>query len=118
MRKFLAVLLLTLSTTVWAQQATEETKKVWTLRELIDHAVSNNLTVKRSTYGVETSHINQLQAKMTMLPTLNANGSYGYNWGRSIDPTTNNFTENRVKNSNLGASSNLLLWNGFRLFIT
>lgn len=116
MRKFLAVLLLTLSTTVWAQQATEETKKVWTLRELIDHAVSNNLTVKRSTYGVETSHINQLQAKMTMLPTLNANGSYGYNWGRSIDPTTNNFTENRVKNSNLGASSNLLLWNGFRLF--
>lgn len=116
MRKFLVVLLLTSSTVALAQQPAEETKKVWTLRELIDYAVSNNLTVKRSTYGVETSHINQLQAKMTMLPTLNANGSYGYNWGRTIDPTTNNFTENQVRNSNLSASSNLLLWNGFRLF--
>lgn len=91
-------------------------KKVWTLRELIDHAITNNLTVKRSTYGVESSQIGATQAKMAMLPTLNANGNYGINWGRTIDPTTNNFTENKVENSNLGASANLLLWNGFRLF--
>jgi len=91
-------------------------KKVWTLRELIDHAITNNLSVRRSTYGVQSSEINALQTKMAMLPTLNANGSYGLNWGRTIDPTTNNFTENRVKSSNLGATSSLLLWNGFRLF--
>jgi outer membrane protein len=91
-------------------------KKTWTLKELIDYAISNNLTVKRGAYGVESSQINALQAKMTMLPSLNANGGYGLNWGRTIDPTTNNFTENRVENSNLGASTNLLLWNGFRLF--
>jgi len=94
---------------------TQETK-TWTLRELIDYAVTNNLTVKRSTYGVEAGEINALQSKMAMLPTLNANGNYGLNWGRTIDPTTNNFTENKVKSSNLGASSSLLLWNGFRLF--
>ncbi len=91
-------------------------KKLWTLRELIDYAITNNLTVKRSTYGVESSQIGATQAKMAMLPTLNANGSYGINWGRTIDPTTNIFTENKIENSNLGASSNLLLWNGFRLF--
>jgi len=91
-------------------------KKVWTLRELIDYAVSNNLTIKRSTYGVESNEINALQTKMAMLPTLNANGNYGWNWGRTIDPTTNNFTTNQVKSSNLGANSSLLLWNGFRLF--
>ena len=90
--------------------------KTWTLRELIDYAITNNLSVKRSTYGVESGEINALQTKMAMLPTLNANGSYGFNWGRTIDPTTNNFTENKVKSSNLGASSSLLLWNGFRLF--
>jgi outer membrane protein len=91
-------------------------KKIWTLKELIDYAISNNLTVKRSTYGVETGEIGALQSKMAMLPTLNANGSYGLNWGRTIDPTTNIFTENKVKSSNLGANSSLLLWNGFRLF--
>ena len=91
-------------------------RKTWTLRELIDYAIANNLSVKRSTYGVESSEINALQSKMAMLPTLNANGNYGWNWGRTIDPTTNNFTENKVKSSNLGANSSLLLWNGFRLF--
>ena len=91
-------------------------KKVWTLRELIDYAITNNLSVKRSTYGVESSEINALQSKMAMLPTLNANGNYGLNWGRTIDPTTNIFTENKVKSANMGATSSLLLWNGFRLF--
>ncbi len=91
-------------------------KKTWTLRELIDYAIANNLSVKRSIYGVESSEINAFQSKMAMLPTLNANGNYGWNWGRTIDPTTNIFTENQVKSSNLGANSSLLLWNGFRLF--
>jgi outer membrane protein len=53
---------------------------------------------------------------MALLPTLNASGSYGSNWGRTIDPSTNNFTTNKVENSNLSANASLLLWNGFRLF--
>jgi outer membrane protein len=109
-RFFLITLLFVCQLTI-AQEA-----KKWTLRELIDYAISNNLTVKRSTYGVRNSEINLLQSKMTMLPSLNANGNYGINWGRTIDPTTNIFTENEIQNSNLGATSALLLWNGFRLF--
>jgi outer membrane protein len=94
----------------------QELKKVWNLRDLIDYAVANNLTVKRSAYAVQSGEINLLQSKMTMLPTINANGFYGNNWGRTIDPTTNIFTENKITNSNLSATSSLLLWNGFRLF--
>ncbi|MCK6618801.1 MAG: TolC family protein [Cyclobacteriaceae bacterium] len=94
----------------------QEVKKTWTLRELIDYAIANNLNVKRSNYNVRTGEINLLQSKMAMLPNLNANGNYGINWGRTIDPTTNVFTENEVRNSNLSASSSWLLWNGFRLF--
>lgn len=94
----------------------QEVKKTWTLRELIDYAIANNLAVKRSNYNVRTGEINLLQSKMAMLPNLNANGNYGINWGRTIDPTTNIFTENEVRNSNLSASSSWLLWNGFRLF--
>ncbi len=98
--------------TAFGQQA----KKTWTLRELIDYAIANNLAVKRSNYTVRTGEINLLQSKMAMLPNLNASGNYGINWGRTIDPTTNIFTENEVRNSNLSATSSLLLWNGFRLF--
>jgi len=112
MRKLFILILLTSCFTAFSQ----DTLKVWTLRELVDYAISNNLTVKRSTYGVETSQINSLQSKMVMLPTLNASGSQGYNWGRTIDPTTNVFTTDRVESANLSATTSLLLWNGFRLF--
>ncbi|HEY3429391.1 MAG TPA: TolC family protein, partial [Cyclobacteriaceae bacterium] len=109
----IAVLVLT---SIGVNAQIDSTAKKWTLRELVDYAVSNNLTVKRSLYGVETGEVNFLQSKMAMLPTLNANGSYGGNWGRTINPATNNFTENRTVTSNLNASASLLLWNGFRLF--
>ncbi|MFN8334744.1 MAG: TolC family protein [Cyclobacteriaceae bacterium] len=94
----------------------DTTARKWTLREIIDYAIAHNLTVKRSEYAVETGEVNALQAKAALLPTVNASASYGYNWGRTIDPSSNSFTENRVKSVNMNASSSLLLWNGFRLF--
>jgi outer membrane protein len=94
----------------------DTTARKWTLREIIDYAIAHNLTVKRSNYAVETGEINYRQSKAVMLPTLNASGSQGYNWGRNIDPTTNVFTEERIESANISANSSLLLWNGFRLF--
>ncbi len=93
-------------------------KKVWTLQECIDYALQNNLNVKRSLLNVETSQINLNQSKYQMLPTLNGGSSYGYNWGRSIDPTTNLFITQRINSFNVNASTSLLLFNGFRLFNT
>jgi outer membrane protein len=112
MKKLFTLILLISCLTLFSQNE----KKVWTLKELIDYAIANNLSVKRSTYNVETSHINARQSKMAMLPTLNASASDGYNWGRTIDPTTNNYTEDRVNSVNMSANTSLLLWNGFRLF--
>jgi outer membrane protein len=100
--------------TAWAAHAQE--KKVWTLQECIDYALQNNLTVKTNLLNAETSKVNLDQSKFQMLPTLNGGGSYGYNWGRNIDPTTNQFETERINSINFQASSSLLLFNGFRLF--
>ncbi|MBX2966417.1 MAG: TolC family protein [Cyclobacteriaceae bacterium] len=112
MRGFFFTVCVLISVLSYGQQA----KKVWTLRELVDYAISSNLTVKRSNYNVRSGEINYLQSKMAMLPSLNASTNYGYNWGRNIDPTTNLFVEQRINSINANASSSLLLWNGFRLF--
>ena len=112
MKKVLLIVFAILTLTATAQ----ETKKIWTMREVVDHAVSNNLTIKRSTYGVRTGEVNSLQTKMTMLPTVNGNGNYGSNWGRNVDPTTNAFVEQRISSLNASLQGSLLLWNGFRLF--
>lgn len=100
-------------TTAWAARAQE--KKIWTLRECVDYALQNNLTVKTNLLNAETSKVNLDQSKFQMLPTLNGSGSFGYNWGRNIDPTTNQFVTDRINSINFNANSSLLLFNGFRL---
>lgn len=114
MKKIFIVLFFFLTTLAFAQEG----RKVWTLRECVDYAVANNLNVRRSVYSRETGSINSLQSKMQMLPSVNGNASYGFNWGRNIDPTTNSFIEQRITSANMSVSSSLLLWNGFRQYYT
>jgi outer membrane protein len=99
----------------WVLQAQDQEKKIWTLRECIDYALQNNLNVKRSLLSIENSEIGLNQSKFQMLPTLNGGSTFGYNWGRSIDPTTNLFDTRRINSFNVNASSSFLLFNGFRL---
>jgi outer membrane protein len=114
MKKCFTIILIALAGTSFAQ----DQGKIWTLKECVDYAVANSLNVKRSVYSRETGEINALQSKMQFLPTINGNASYGYNWGRNIDPTTNEFIEQRITSANMNVSSSLLLWNGFRQFYT
>ncbi len=93
-------------------------KKIWTLKECIEYALQNNLNVKRSLLTVENTEIGLTQSKMQMLPSLNGGSTFGYNWGRSIDPTTNLFSTQRINSFNLNASSSVILFNGFRLLNT
>jgi outer membrane protein len=112
MKKYFFILWLAATTTSFAQSE----DKIWTLRECVDYAVANNLNVMRSVYSRETGEINALQSKMVMLPSVNTNGSTGYNWGRNIDPTTNSFVTERITSANMSLSGSLLLWNGFRQY--
>ncbi len=90
-------------------------KKVYTLKECIDIALQNNLTVKRSALGLKSANITLDQSRYTMLPTLNLSGSTGSNYGRSIDPTTNSFIDQKIDNANINANASLLLFNAFRV---
>lgn len=92
-----------------------DTSTVWSLKKCIEYALSNSLQVKRSEYSVESSSVDYQQSKWAMYPTANANVSYGYNWGRSIDPVTYQYTTEQLNSLNPGASSNVTLFNGFRI---
>ncbi len=100
------------------QEGIAQDKKIWTLKECIDHALQNNLNVKRSLLSVEGSQVNLDQSKFQMLPSLNGGSTFGYNWGRNIDPTTNLFITQRINSFNLNASSSFLIFNGLRLMST
>ncbi|MBT1701647.1 TolC family protein [Chryseosolibacter indicus] len=99
----------------FSQQDSVSNNNVWSLKQCIDYALANNLSVKRSNYDVETASLNYKQAKWAMMPNLNGSISYGYNWGRSLNPVTYEFTTQELNSINPGASSSVTLFNGFRI---
>jgi len=87
--------------------------QVWSLEKCINHALENNLQVKQQELNLETSEFDLLQNKMSLLPTLNANLSHTYNFGRSLDLTTYNFVNQTVRANGISLTGNLTLFNGF-----
>ena len=90
-------------------------QKEWTLQECVKVALENNLRIKRSVYNVENSQINLLQSKAAFLPSFNASGAYGKNYGRSVNPVTNLFVNSNINSINVSGNSALTLFNGMRI---
>lgn len=97
--------------------ATAQNESVTTLdlQQCVDIALENNLTVRRSLLLQQGAEIDLRQSKAAYLPNLNVGGGYGVNWGRSIDPTTNQFINQQINFTGFNGSSNMTLFNWFRI---
>lgn len=84
------------------------------LEECIEYALKNNIQIKQSVLNTELSHINLVQSQANLLPSLNANASHSYNYGRTIDRFTNQFATQQVLSQNLSLSSDITLFNGLQ----
>ena len=85
---------------------------VWTLQECVDYALEHNLDIRQSLKNVENSSINLNQSKYSLYPSLNGSSSFQNNWGRSIDPTTNDFITQQINFLSFSANSSVTLFNG------
>ena len=90
-------------------------QKKLTLKEAIETGIKNNIAVLQSDLLMQKAGIDYRQSKALMLPDLNASANYGVNQGRSIDPFTNSFINQKVNYANYGANSSILLFNGLSL---
>lgn len=86
----------------------------WSLKDCIDYAQKNNLNVQRAHLNVESSQIDLHQSQFNRLPTFNGSVFNSYRWGRSIDPTTNLFTTQRINSNGFTGTSQVILFNGFQ----
>jgi outer membrane protein len=90
----------------------QATKEQWSLQECIDYAFANSITIKRSELQVRNNEALLFQSKAGFLPTASVNGQHAYNFGRFVDPTTNQFTDVTTQTNNFSLNSNLLLFQG------
>lgn len=89
--------------------------KTLSLKDCIDQALNNNISIKQASVSREAANINLQQAKSNLLPDLNGSFGYGYNTGRTVDPLTNGYINQQLASSNVSISSGLVLFNGMRL---
>ncbi len=101
----------TLGLAAFAQQS----QNALSLQECINIALENNLKIKRSFYNVETYNVNLLQSKMAFLPSVNVGSSYGQNYGRALNPVSNEYVNRNSNTINVQGSASLTLFNGFKL---
>lgn len=90
-------------------------QKNWTLEECVSFALEHNLNILDSDINLDGIEIDLKQAKHAMLPNLSASVNTGWNFGRTIDPTTNTFNSQTFFNNGYSLSSNITLFDGGRV---
>jgi len=100
---------------LWMISPGVSAQKVWTLQECVDHALKNNIQVKQAELNTELADVSKDQSFATMLPSLNGGANYNIYEGRSVDPTTYQFTTNEIRSSNFSLTSSLSIFEGFQL---
>ncbi|MEZ4936675.1 MAG: TolC family protein [Crocinitomicaceae bacterium] len=107
MRKILYILVI-LSGSTWGQQ--------FSLEDCIQYGLTKNLQLKKIENEIARAKNNHQQAQLNFIPNLNGGASYGYNWGQSLDPFTNQFASTQVNNASIYLSSEWELFTGLRNF--
>ena len=87
---------------------------LWTLEQCIKTAQDDNYQIKKQQQDIETGTINKHQAKAMLTPTVYGTANNNWNFGRSIDPLTNQFTNSTILAQNYGVTSSWILFQGFQ----
>lgn len=91
---------------------TAHAQDTWSLERCIRYAQENNITVQQAEASVKLSLLAQQQAKASRLPNVSANANLGKQFGRTIDPTTNQFSTTSTGYNSLGLNAGISLFNG------
>jgi outer membrane protein len=92
-----------------------QAQQKYSLQQCISTALDNNLQLKQGQLQVQVNQNNLDQSRYQRYPNLNFNGSEGAQFGRNIDPFTNQFVQQTVNFSSLGLNTGIMLYSGYQL---
>ncbi|MBS0010507.1 MAG: TolC family protein [Bacteroidales bacterium] len=94
-------------------------EKLWSLEECINHAIDNNIMIKQQELQTRLQENTLEQSKLDLLPSLNGTATNNWSFGRALDETTYQFTEEEnVRSNQVYASAGLTLFSGLQNYNT
>lgn len=88
----------------------------WTLEQCIQYAIDNNIQVKQQSLNFDYYQNQLTSSKLQALPSVNASAYESLRFGRSVDPYTNEFTEDNTQSTNMDISARMDLFRGGQRF--
>jgi len=100
---------------VWALPSLLTAQGTWNLQECIQYAFDHNIQIKQQNLNAQVNEKALQQTRLSALPSLNAGASHNFSFGRALDETTYEFTQDQqVQSSNFNLSSSITLFSGFQ----
>jgi outer membrane protein len=106
--KFIALCLLLNSTFLLAQES-------WSLERCITQAQENSRLVKQSQIQIKNAKLLHKQNEFERYPTVSASSNLGFNFGRSVNPSTYTFENIQSNYNSWGLNTRAILYNGGRI---
>lgn len=89
-------------------------EKKWTLKECINHAIKNNISIKQSELDLQTTAISKKDAIGNFLPNLNASGSHSWNIGLNQNITTGLLQNQTTQFTSANLNANIDIFKGLQ----
>ena len=89
-------------------------ERVWTLPQCIDHALENNLSVKRSGLNVEQREIDLNTAENNRLPSVSGSAGQNFSFGRGLT-ADNTYANTNTTNTSFSVGAQVPVFNGFQI---
>lgn len=87
----------------------------WDLRRCVEYALANNISIKQADIDARTYKLSYDQAKGNQMGSANASTGLGLNFGRSINQTTNIYTNTEGLSQIYSLQVGITLFNWFAL---
>jgi outer membrane protein len=107
------ILTLFLATLFSIFHATAQDK--WGLRRCVEYAMANNISIKQADIDSRTAKLTFEQTKWTQYGSASASTGLGFNFGRSINQTTNIYTNTEGVSQVYSLQAGITLFNWFAL---
>ncbi len=105
------IIFIAIAITVLNNANAQSTEK-WSLRKCVDYAMKNNISVKLADVQARIAALQFKQAKLYQLPSANFSTNIGPSFGRSLDLSTNGYTNlaSLSQNYNLQGGIEIFNW--------
>lgn len=85
----------------------------WTLRQCVEYALANNVSVKQSDVQARLAELTYKQSKLQQYPNASVSGNIGLSSGRNVDPSTNAVIRDPVLFSGINFNTSANIFNFF-----